>query len=312
MSCKEWEENLTIYLYDELPVEPRTALEAHLALCEGCRATLEQTRRLRQLLDERPAPEPSPEFLFECRQSLQDALDREELGWPGLLRGWLSVVRWAPASGAVAVVTLLALGFSLGWAMRSRAINVSSGPPGLSTASLLPADFQNMRISGISRVAPDPKTGDVRITLDAERRLTLEGSLDDPRIQQVLVYALRSYDNPGIRRDTLDVLRTRPDNPKVQQALLYALRHDSNAGVRLEALDALQGLAGSPGLRQVLLGTLEHDTNPGVRVAAIDLLMRHADEEVLPALERLAASDSNRSVRLKCARAVRELEKGGY
>ena len=36
--------------------------------------------------------------------------------------------------------------------------------------------------------------------MDAERRMTLEGSLDNPQIQRVLVYAVKSYDNPGIRR----------------------------------------------------------------------------------------------------------------
>ena len=106
----------------------------------------------------------------------------------------------------------------------------------VSNAGVASSDLENMRISGISGVAPDPQTGGVKITMDAERRVTLEGSLDDPKIQQVLVYAVKSYDNPGIRRDTLDALRSHADNPNIRQALIYAMQHDPNAGVRLEAL----------------------------------------------------------------------------
>ncbi len=139
--------------------------------------------------------------------------------------------------------------------------------------------------------------------------MTLEGSVDDPRIQQVLVYAVKSYDNPGIRRDTLDALRERGSVPTVRRALLWSMRHDPNLGVRLEALDAARGLAWDSDMRQAFLDALEHDTSPGVRVAAIDVLSGHSDETTLPALERVATSDANRYVRMKCASAVAALAK---
>jgi HEAT repeat protein len=174
------------------------------------------------------------------------------------------------------------------------------------------SDLENMRISGISRVAPDPQTGSVKITLDAERRVTLEGSLNDPKIQQVLVYAVKSYDNPGIRRDTLDALRSHADNPNIRQALLYAMRRDANAGVRLEALEAVCNMKSSDDVHAALLEALEHDTNAGVRVAAVDALIDHTEREgcdmpTAHALEHLATADRNPYVRLKCANAMMKL-----
>jgi HEAT repeat protein len=166
-----------------------------------------------------------------------------------------------------------------------------------------------MRIGDISGVVPDLQTGQVQITLDAARRVTLEGSLDDPRVRRVLLYAVKSYDNPGIRRDTLDCLRAGANNPDVREALLYAMGHDSNPGVRLEAMDVLRGLGWGADSRQVFLDALQHDTNAGLRAAAVDELVKHADREVLPVLQRLAASDSCRYVRLKCASALREVER---
>jgi len=160
-------------------------------------------------------------------------------------------------------------------------------------------------------VAPDPKTGDVRITLNAERRVTLEGSLDDPRIQQLLVGAMKGYENAGIRRDTLDVLRARSDNPSVREALLYVMRHDANAGVRLEALNTAQGMEWRPDLQGALIEAVEREKNPGVRFAAIDTLADHVakvkDKSLLETLERLASNDPDKYVRMKSAVAVHQL-----
>jgi HEAT repeat protein len=62
---------------------------------------------------------------------------------------------------------------------------------------------------------------------------------------------------------------------------------------------------------------LEHDKNMGVRVESVDLLVDHVergdrDEAILSALERLAASDPNCYVRLKCATALRKLGNGRF
>lgn len=307
MNCREFEENATLFLYKELPPEQQAACEVHLAACAQCHAAWDELGRLHGVLGQRPRSEPSPELLAECRMALEEALDREQLGWHGVVREWLSALHFRPVPGLAAALTLVVFGFGLGWTLRPRAGRLPSGSPPVTSASLPGADFENMRISGISRVAPDPKTGNIRVTMDAERRVTLEGSLDDPRIQQVLVYAVRSYDNPGIRRDTLDALRARSNNPKIRHALLDTMRRDANAGIRLEALDAVRGLDWNSDLQQTFLEALQHDTNPGMRVAAIDVLASHADETVLPVLARIAASDSNQYVRLKCASAMRNL-----
>jgi len=259
-------------------------------------------------------------LLVECRQGLADALDRERLGWHGLVREWLSFLQLPPqrvAPRLAFVLTLVVFGFCLGWTLRPRAAGVLPSPPGsAATSSVADADLENIRISDISRVAPDPKTGDVHITMDAQRRVTLEGSLDDPRIQQLLVYAVKSYDNAGIRRDTLDALRARSKNPNVRAALLYTLQHDPNVGNRLAALDAVRGMQGGADLQQSLIEALEHDRNIGVRVESVDLLVdqmerQGGDEAILSELGRLATSDSNSYVRLKCASALRKLGSDG-
>ena len=310
MDCKRFEELLPLYLYDELAEGERAGVEGHLAACPACAASAEKLRRLRAALDARPLLEPSPDLLVRCRYELEEALDRETTGWRSLVRSGFGL--W-PAATSFRVATALAVllvGFSLGWTLRQQAAPAVA--PGGEAGAWMGADLSGLRINGISRVTPDPQTGAVHITLDAERRLSLEGSLDDPRIQQVLLYALKNYENPGIRHDTLEVLRTHSANPTVRESLLYALGNDPNDGVRLEALQAVRELAWSPEVRGALLDSLRKDKNPGVRVAAVNVLLEHADEEVLPTLEEVAARDTNLYVRLKCANAIRDMARGEY
>jgi hypothetical protein len=314
MNCQDFEKLLLWYAYDELPAEERGDSDTHLAACAICRARLDETRRLQRLLSERSQPEPAPDLLARCRQGLDEALDREQLSWRALVRSWLGHWGAVPATRAAAVLTLLIFGFGLGWTVRPRLRVPQATPPAGLQSIFGSADLNHLRVRRISQVVPDPTSGGVRITLDAERRVTIEGSLDDPQIRELLVGAVKSYDNPGIRRDTLEVLRGRRQDPAVLQALLYSLRHDANAGVRLEALKAAGAVEVCiANTHAVLLDALQHDSNPGVRVAAIKALMEHVaeegnDPEVTPVLRKLAESDRNPYVRSQCQVAIRQLE----
>lgn len=314
MNCQELEEVLPVLLYGDLSAWERGACEEHLAGCAACRAAREKLEHFHQVLAQRPQTEPDASLLAEARLGLDRILEREHHGWRALWRNGLPMLRFQPASGLALGLTLVLCGFGIGWGLRPHASALTSEVPGVTSAGVTTPDLENMHISSISRVAPDPKTGGVKITMDAERRVTLAGSLDDPRIQQVLVYAVKSYNNPGIRRDTLDALRSHADNPNIRRALIYAMRHDPNAGVRLEALGAVGNLNSDNDVRKALLGALEHDDNPGVRVAAVDALIDHAEKEGCDAsmaetLQHLASTDSNPYVRLKCANAVMKLDR---
>ncbi|HEY6924053.1 MAG TPA: HEAT repeat domain-containing protein [Steroidobacteraceae bacterium] len=312
MNCNDLEQALPFYLYDELSGDERAAYEKHLESCQLCRQALEDFRRLHEVLARRPRVEPTPELVVHCRQALDQALDREQLGWRALLRSLpaLASLRFA-GSGGLAMLTLVLFGFGLGWTLRPHTaalLNATKNAPSLEKSDLGTPELGH--ISDISQVAPDPKTGEVRITVNAERRVTLEGSLDDPRIRELLVGAVKSYDNAGIRRDTLDILKQRSDNPAVREALLHAMRNDPNAGLRLEALKAVDGMEGED-LHQALLDVVEHEKNPGVRFAAVDALANHVTKEkdntMLPALEELARNDPESYVRMRCASTVHAL-----
>jgi len=309
MNCEEFKEKALQLVYGELTAPEEADATEHLQQCPDCRAAHGQLEGFHRLLAARARPEPSPALLAECRMRLADALERERGGWRAWRVYFARLLRLEP-SGALAVgLSLLVCGFGLGWGLRPHAGMLVSGPAGINSPTVAGQDLAGMQISGISDIASDPNTGGVKITLDAARRVTLEGALDDPRIRQVLVYALKDYSNPGIRRDTLDALRAHTDQPQVRQALLYALAHDPNPGVRLEVLKAVEDMPGSDDVDSALLHSLEHDVNTGVRVAAVDALTGprgrlSVDDSVAKTLRRLAEQDRNPYVRLKCASAV--------
>lgn len=305
MNCKHAEEKLPLYFYDELTADERAEVETHLAECARCAEVAAEFGRLRALLDERPVTEPSPALLVHCRSDLEEALDREQAGWRALVRGWFGQAPGQPALRWASALAVLVVGFSAGWTMQKQT-GAAPVTTGQSKPEWIGADMTGLRINDISQVAPDPQTGEVKLTLNAERQVTLEGSLDDPRIQGVLVYAMKNYDNAGIRQDTAEALRARSGNPAVREALLYAAQHDPNPGVQLEALEALRPAADQDDVRAALLEVLRNDKNPGVRVAAIDILLEHADDEDVLVLTELAREHQNPYVRLKCTKALRE------
>ena len=83
--------------------------------------------------------------------------------------------------------------------------------------------------------------------------------------------------------------------------------HDPNAGVRLKAVEGLKPFAAEPEVRAVLARVLLNDENPGVRIQAIDMLVEQRDEGMVGILQNVVQKESNGYVRMKCERALKEM-----
>jgi hypothetical protein len=105
----------------------------------------------------------------------------------------------------------------------------------------------------------------------------------------------------------MDLLRSRAGSSEVRDALLNALSHDANAGVRLKALDGLKPLAADPAVRKTLAEVLLVDDNPAVRMQVVDLLVQHRDGAMVGVLQNLVQKEDNNSVRLKCEKALKDM-----
>src|SRR5262249_46188439 len=183
-----------------------------------------------------PAQDPSPSFLAASRMRLQEALETAEQGgwWSRLVFDpvhWLNQVRFAPALAAAIFIVGFAGGIAATYKMAPREIARGGGKD--------QGQAQLGSISGIESVSQQPGSNQVTVKYQTVSPQEAHGSLSDPDIQQLLLYAARNNFNAGVRMDSVDLLTQQPTNTHVREALLYALRYDSNTGIRLKALDAL-------------------------------------------------------------------------
>jgi hypothetical protein len=294
MNCGWVQENIPLYLYDELPDDARHELEAHADRCPECAAELSAMRAFHGEMSGLPQLEVTPNLLAAARIQLSGALEGvEQRRWKWTLdpMALLRQMRFSPALAAV--IFMVGFGGGLGTMYRM-------------SASLHGAASQEASIAGIRNIVQEPGSNQVRI--DYERALpeTVQGSVNDPQIQALLVMASRSTANSGLRMDSVDLLRQKPDDPEVRESLVYSLRSDSNPGVRLKAEEALSPMVKQDiRVRNAMLESLLNDNNPGVRAGALKALgMVRDDTSVRQALTQLAKEDPNDFIRQESSRLL--------
>ncbi len=112
---------------------------------------------------------------------------------------------------------------------------------------------------------------------------------------------------PGLRVESVDLLKSNSQSAEIRKALVYALQHDPNAGVRLKALDGLKQFAEDPDTRQALTQVLLKDDNPGVRTQVIDLLVQRHSDAMVGVLQELMAKEDNGYIRMRCQKVLQEM-----
>lgn len=308
MKCDWVKQNVFLYVYNELADDARFEMEQHLARCADCTTELKSMRGLHSALSELPVEEPTPNLLAASRMRLQESLETAEQSgfWRRLMfdpGAWLRQMRFSPALAAVLVIVGFAGG--IGTTIKIAGSNNNGGGLIPSTAN----EPAQSSISGIRSVTQDPGSNQVTIKYDTVSTQEAQGSLNDQRIQQLLLFAARNNYNSGVRMDSVDLLTQKPNDSHVREALVYALRYDSNPGVRLKALDGLGPyVKDDVQVRNALLEALVHDSNPGVRTEAIHLLEPvRADSSVRGVLDKLAQGDQNTYIRSQARSMLAEL-----
>src|SRR5712692_4046968 len=302
MKCDWVKQNVVLYIYNELPDDARYELEQHLGRCPDCAAELKATRKFHVEISQLPIEEPTPNLLTASRMRLQESLETAEQGgfWQRLTfepANWLRQVRFSPALAAAIFIVGFAGGIGATYKITS-----GNNPGSISTASRpqdpVPAPAESS-ITGIRSINQDPGSNQINIKYDTVSTQETHGSLNDQRIQQLLLFAARNNYNSGVRMDSVDLLTQKPDDNRVREALIYALRYDSNPGVRLKALEGLGSFVKDDvRVRDSVLAALMNDANHGVRTQALHLLEPvKADSSVRSVLQRLAENDQNQYIR---------------
>src|SRR5271166_3834153 len=316
MKCEWVRENIVLQVYGELADDARHELEQHVARCADCAAELKAEQEFHALLERDRAAdpllgglslnEPSPNLLTASRMRLQEALETAKQGsfWSRLAfdpANWLRQVRFSPALASA----ILILGFAGGV---GATYELYGTRPVVSVPNQTPVPTE-ASITGISSIVQEPGTNQISIKYNTVSTQEAQGSLNDQRIQQLLLYAARNNYNSGVRMDSVGLMTQNPSDTHFRDALMYALQYDSNPGVRFKALDALGPyVKADTRVRDSLLQALVNDSNPGVRTEALRMLEPvKADGSVRGVLMTLAAKDSSQYIRSQARTLLAQL-----
>jgi anti-sigma factor RsiW len=302
MKCDWVQQNILFYVYNELEDDARYEVEQHLARCPGCASELKAARAFHTTMSQDRVNDPSPNLLAASRMRLQEALETTTQG--GFLHRlifepttWLRQIRMAPAMAAV--IFIVGFGGGIGATYNFMANRQTDGISRVEQQSSSQSPIEASAITGIRSVTQEPGTNQVSIKYDTISTQEAQGSLNDQRIQQLLLFAARNNYNSGVRMDSVDVLTQAPNDTRVREVLMYSLQNDTNPGVRMKALDGLSGLVRQdPQVRDAVLQALVSDGTPAVRLQALRLVEpMKADSNVRAVLIRLSKADQNASIR---------------
>jgi hypothetical protein len=311
MKCEWVRENITLHVYGELADDARYELEQHVARCADCAAELKAEEEFHALLLQEQAAEPTPNLLAASRMRLQESLETAQQGgfWHRLAfdpANWLRQVRFSPTLASAILILGFAGGIGTTYKILAHQPQVAGSAVPATVAAPAPAEAS---ITGIQSITQEPGSNQIAIKYNTVSTQEAQGSLNDQRIQQLLLYAARNNYNSGVRMDSVDLLTRKPDISQVRGALIYALRYDSNPGVRLKALDGLGNFVKDDvQVRDAVLEALVSDSNPGVRIEALHLVDSvKADGSVRGVLMTLAAKDSSQYIKSQARTMLAQL-----
>ncbi len=309
MICDNAQQNMILAQYGELPDELQFPLEQHLTDCEDCRREWKALQALEAELALMPMVEPSPNLVAASRMRLDEMLDAlPPRSFAARLMGnffrWVGTMQSAPALTTL----LIGMGF-LGGNLLTR-YQVAHAPK-LPVPVILSNTSQGA-IASVSGIVQTPNSEIVQVNYNRMVPESVQGSLDDPQIRQLLMLGTKLATTNDVHANSVALLASEclaghscegdsasGANDGIRTALLASLRSDKNATVRLKALEGLQPyVAQDERVRDAVLKSLMTDASPSVRTRAVSLLQPvQADSSVRQVLRTVSAQDANPAIR---------------
>jgi hypothetical protein len=143
--------------------------------------------------------------------------------------------------------------------------------------------------------------------LEETRQKRVTGTLGDERVRGLVLAAAQDSADPGLRVDSVELLKGTSQVADVRGALLRALQSDPNPGVRLKALEALKPHSAEDDVRGTLAQVLLNDDNPGIRTQAVEMLVAHREKDMVGVLQELMRREENDYIRSRTQRVLREM-----
>ena len=310
MNCEIAHERIVTAAYGELPDAETHELERHMTACPDCHQEREQLLAMRILADANPVLEPPPNLVARSRLRLEEALDTlpprrwYERVTQAMVNNFASL-QAAPVGACLLLMVGAGAGILGGYEYaQNHAARAAVAAPPLVVADAT-GNSPTAEVASISGIVRQPNSEIVDVSYNQVVPQHMQGSLDDPKIRELLMLASENSTSPGVRDDSVGLLAAECraghscQAAGIRDALMVALRYDKNSGVRLKALDGLQPyVAEDTRVRDAVLEALLNDTDPRIRTEAVNILEPvEADTSVRQVLHSVANSDHNPHIR---------------
>lgn len=321
MKCEEAMKQVVLLQYGELGAEEQAVLELHMHGCPECEAEQQHMESFRQVMAFHPLPEVAPNLLAQSRVRLDDALDEShERGFADRLRN-LILGTWRSLQHAPALAALLVgVGFLSGNGLnRYQVAHEPKIPTPIATANTTEGVIGN-----VSGVVQTPNSEVVEVKYNRIVPETLQGSLDNPQIRQLLMTAAAHGTDNSVREESVSLLASECRAGRqceggsqingagqgFRDALLVSLRYDKSPQVRMKALEGLQPFVRvDQRVRDAMLETLMRDGSAAVRTRAIGLLEPvQGDSSVRQVLHTVSTQDENPYIRTASMQALESVD----
>jgi anti-sigma factor RsiW len=311
MNCELAHERIMLAAYGELPDDQVHELDRHLIGCAECREDREQLSALKSLAALHPVIEPPANLVARSRLRLDELLDAlppkrwyEHLG--ERVTNNFARLQSAPVAACLLLVAGIGAGsiggyeFAQGRAAHAAVHETEAASVQQKTSVIAPSE-----VTSISSIVQQPNSDVVEVRYNQTVPKSIQGSLDNPAIRQLLMMASEDPASAGIRDDSVGLLAAEcraghSCNPAgIRDALMVALRYDRNEGVREKALKGLEPyVAEDMRVRDAVLEALLNDSDPRIRTQAISILEPvEADTTVRQVLSTVATSDQSPQIR---------------
>ncbi|MFH1965726.1 MAG: HEAT repeat domain-containing protein [Acidobacteriota bacterium] len=303
MDKNEFTDNVLLSLYGELDEEQEKELTR---LLRENREYVDEYRDLVRIhsLAGQALMEVSEDMTAQARNNLGRALlaeseprplksDEEGFSLPGISRrviAWLepaSFSTWAKCTAGLAAGLVMGLFF----------FN-NNGMPAFESVPDLAALDERTSISDVRFVPIEGNGKTVELSFSATRHYSLTDSIENPEVQRLLAYSLVRESNPGVRIQTVGLLKDNAgmSRQEIKNALLTAVVTDENPVVRGQALSALKKYPEDKQVQSTLINVVRFDKNSKMRMEAINMLSESVTRGNPVSLENIDALEKQEKV----------------
>lgn len=268
MECDN--KQLLHWMNNEMTEAERAAFEIHLSQCTACQKEYKVHKKVRDLLELVPDPEPSPDMQVRFKGMLdayKHAHEEKNTLWRGLITDLQHRWNFQPGFRLAYSLVLVLIGLAVGYFINRQSSD----------------DDNNLQIQALSS------------QVEEMRQLMLLSLVENPSASKRLQAVSYTDEISSV-------------NNEVINALLTTLNGDPNVNVRLAALEALFKFASVPRVREGLVHSITQQDSPLVQSAMVDVMLKLQEKRsVKPLQELLNTKDLNQTVKIKIENSIHQL-----